>query len=95
MTETASTGKLDRRTTKVITMNDVVRAEVVPVTGAQRVRLTIVAVLCVLYLLNLSGGWIEVPDCLPVVGNLDEVAVTVVLMRCLERLGIRVLPEQA
>ena len=47
----------------------------------------VVALLCVLYLLNLSGGWIEIPDCLPIVGNLDEVAATVALMRCLERLG--------
>lgn len=42
-----------------------------------------------------SRGWLEIPDCLPIVGNLDEVAVTVVLMRCLQRLGIRVLPGQA
>lgn len=74
-------------------MNDVVRIGAGPVTGSQRVRLTIVAVLCVLYLLNLSGGWIEIPDCLPIVGNLDEVAATVVLVRCLERLGIYPMPE--
>ena len=41
-----------------------------------------------------SGGWIEIPDCLPVVGNLDEVAVTPLLLRCLERVGFPVLPRQ-
>jgi hypothetical protein len=65
----------------------VVRIEAVPVTGSQRIRALIVALLCVIFLLNLSGGWLEVPDFLPIVGNLDEVAVTVVLMRCLGRLG--------
>lgn len=62
--------------------------------ASQRTRALVVALLCVLYLLNLSGGLIEIPDCLPIIGNLDEVAATVVLMRCLERLGIRVLPTQ-
>lgn len=75
-------------------MNNLIRVEPQPIPGAQRARLGIVAVLCVLYLLNLSGRWIEIPDCLPVVRNLDEVAATVLLMRCLERLGIRELPAQ-
>ncbi|MBN2450379.1 MAG: DUF1232 domain-containing protein [Lentisphaeria bacterium] len=52
-----------------------------------KVWASIVAVLCVLYLLNLTGGWIEIPDALPVVGNLDEVVVTVLLLKCLARLG--------
>ena len=45
------------------------------------------ALLCVLFLLNPSGGWLEIPDCLPIIGNLDEVAATVVLLRCLGRMG--------
>jgi len=64
-------------------MNNLIRAEPQPIPGAQRARLAVVAVLCVLYLPNLSGGWIEIPDCLPVVGNLDEVAATALLMRSL------------
>lgn len=74
-------------------MNNLIGAKPRPLTGAQRVRPIVVTLLCVLYLLNLSGGWIEIPDCLPVVGNLDEVAATVVLMRCLERLGIGATPR--
>jgi hypothetical protein len=73
-------------------MDNVTRAEPEPVGGAQRVRLIVVALLCVLYLLNLTGGWIEIPDCLPIVGNLDEVAATVVLMRCLGKMGFEVMP---
>jgi len=52
-----------------------------------------VALLCIVDLLNLTGGWIEIADSLPVVGNVDEVAAAVLLMRCLDRLGIHVLPE--
>ncbi len=58
-------------------MHNVVRIEPTPVAGSQRVRALVVALLCVLFLLNLTGGWLEIPDCLPVVGNLDEVAATV------------------
>jgi hypothetical protein len=68
-------------------MDSVVRAEVVPVTGSQRAKALLGALLCVIFLLNLSGGWIEIPDCLPVVGNLDEVVASAVLFACLRRLG--------
>ena len=68
-------------------MDNVVTIESAPVSRAGRLKALLVALLCVVFLLNLSGGWIEVPDCLPVVGNLDEVAATAVLMRCLERMG--------
>ena len=60
---------------------------------AGRFRALLVALLCVVFLLYLSGGWLEIPDCLPIIGNLDEVAVTVVLMRCLGRLGFSVMPR--
>ena len=73
-------------------MDAAVTTEPRPVTGTERAKALAVALLCVLFLLNLTGGWIEIPDCLPVVGNLDEVAVTVVLMRCLGRMGFEVLP---
>lgn len=53
-----------------------------PVTGRP-----IVALLCVIFLPNLSGGWLGIPDFLPIIGNLDEVTVTVVLLRSLRRLG--------
>ena len=69
-------------------MDTLIRIEPEAPSGGQRVRLALVALLSALYLLNLTGGLVEIPDFLPVVGNLDEVAVTVVLMRCLERLGV-------
>lgn len=75
-------------------MDNLVRIEPEAPSGGQRVRLTLVALLSALYLLNLTGGLIEIPDFLPVVGNLDEVAATVVLARCLERLGVSVMPTR-
>lgn len=43
----------------------------------------------VLYLLNLSAGFVELPDNLPLVGNLDEVFFSGVLFASLAKLGIR------
>lgn len=43
----------------------------------------------VLYLSNLSMGIIEIPDNLPLIGNLDEVFFSGVLFASLARLGIR------
>jgi hypothetical protein len=37
-------------------MDNVVRVEAAPVTGSQRAKALVVALLCVLYLLNLSSG---------------------------------------
>jgi len=46
-----------------------------------------------LYLLNLSFGIVfEVPDVLPVVGNLDEVTVSAFFFGCLSYLGINLVP---
>jgi hypothetical protein len=46
-----------------------------------------------LYLLNLSCGMVfEVPDFLPVVGNLDEVTVSAFFFGCLSYLGINLIP---
>ena len=64
-------------------MDSPTRMEPTTERGSGKVRAVLVAMLCVLYLPSLSGGWIEIPDCLPVIGNLDEVAVTVALARCL------------
>lgn len=44
------------------------------------------------YLLNLSMGILEIPDNLPLVGNLDEVAVSAFFFGCLSYLGIDLVP---
>ena len=45
-----------------------------------------------LYLLNLSMGILEIPDNLPLVGNLDEVAISALFFGCLSYLGIDLVP---
>jgi hypothetical protein len=42
-----------------------------------------------LYLLNLSGGFIEIPDNLPMIGNIDEALATAILISCLSVFGVR------
>ncbi|MCA8979260.1 MAG: DUF1232 domain-containing protein [Planctomycetes bacterium] len=38
-------------------------------------------------------GWIEIlPDNLPIVGNLDEVGITGLLLYCLRVLGVELIP---
>ena len=45
--------------------------------------------LSLLYILNPGAGFVEfIPDNLPVIGNLDEAAATVVLLNCLAYLGL-------
>jgi len=47
-----------------------------------------------LYLVNPGMGWIElIPDNLPIVGNLDEVGITGLLVYCLRVLGLEVIPS--
>ena len=42
-----------------------------------------------IYLLNPDAGWIEfIPDFIPGVGNLDEAAAVLILLRCLSHFGI-------
>jgi uncharacterized membrane protein YkvA (DUF1232 family) len=54
--------------------------------------LIIAALLCVVYLVNPGAGLIEIiPDNLPFVGNLDEVSVTLLLLKILKELGIDIL----
>lgn len=46
------------------------------------------------YLANLGAGvFLEIPDILPGIGNLDEVFFTTVLLASLAKLGIPVLPN--
>ena len=40
----------------------------------------IVAILCVIYMLNLTFGFDLIPDNLPVVGNLDEGLIMILLL---------------
>lgn len=48
-------------------------------------------VLSTLYLLNPTGGFIElIPDNFPVIGNLDEAAATAMLISCLAYFGVDV-----
>ncbi|NUM52810.1 MAG: DUF1232 domain-containing protein [Candidatus Hydrogenedentes bacterium] len=44
------------------------------------------------YLLNFTVGVFELPDALPIVGNLDEAAAAALLFSSLRYLGIDILP---
>ena len=44
------------------------------------------------YLLNFSFGVLELPDNLPIVGNVDESAATYIFISCLSYLGIDIVP---
>ena len=46
-----------------------------------------------LFLSNLTFGIIEIPDNLPLVGNIDEVLASAILFSCLSYLGINVVPS--
>jgi hypothetical protein len=51
-------------------------------------------IVSIVYLSNLSMGvFPEIPDVIPLVGNLDEVFFTGVLITSLQKLGIHVLPQ--
>jgi len=57
--------------------------------AAKKLSALVGAVLSGVYLMNLGAGVIELgPDNAPMVGNLDEVIATIVLLRCLTSLGI-------
>ncbi len=49
-------------------------------------------VVSIIWLLNFTMGVFELPDALPIVGNLDEAAAAAVLFSCLRYLGFDVLP---
>ena len=57
--------------------------------GLQKLLAALGVVVSVVYLLNFSFGVLEVPDYLPIVGHVDEVAACAVLFSCLGYLGIR------
>lgn len=42
--------------------------------------------LCVIYILNPTAGLIEIPDNLPIVGNLDEAGVTALMIKLINDL---------
>lgn len=46
-----------------------------------------------LFLANLTFGVVEIPDNLPLVGNIDEVFATAVLVSALSRFGIHLAPN--
>lgn len=51
----------------------------------------VLGIFSVLYLLNFGAGFIEfIPDNIPIIGNLDEVAATILLLRCLSYFGLNV-----
>lgn len=47
-----------------------------------------------LFLSNMTFGFVEIPDNLPFVGNLDEVLASAILFSCLSYLGINVVPTR-
>ena len=49
----------------------------------------IVALLCVVYMLNPTAGFLEfIPDNLPIIGNVDEGLIMILLLGCLKYLGL-------
>lgn len=40
----------------------------------------IAAVISTIWMLNPTGGWIEIPDALPIIGNLDEATMMALLL---------------
>ena len=50
-------------------------------------------ILSVIYLANLTAGFVELPDNLPIIGNLDEVFFSGLLIASLHKLGIRIVPN--
>ena len=57
--------------------------------GFKQLMAKVFGVICGAYLANfgLGVGW-EIPDNLPVVGNIDEILVSLILFKCMETLGI-------
>lgn len=65
-----------------------------PRSGCAGIGLAVVgAVLSLLFLANLTFGIVEIPDNLPIIGNIDEVVVSGILFACLSRLGINPIPN--
>ena len=61
--------------------------------GSQKAFSLVGALVCILYLINPTAGFIElIPDNIPGFGNLDEATVTALLLFFLGNLGINLLP---
>jgi hypothetical protein len=61
---------------------------------AERGAAIVGIIVAILYLSNIGFGLVELlPDNLPVVGNLDEAFFTLMLVTCLRKLGIDLLPH--
>jgi uncharacterized membrane protein YkvA (DUF1232 family) len=53
------------------------------------ILVAILGLLSLIYIINPTAGFIEfIPDNLPIIGNLDEVAATALLLSCLSYFGI-------
>lgn len=60
------------------------------------VLVVFIGVLATLYLVNPTAGLLEfLPDNLPIVGNLDEVGATAILISCFAYFGIDIKPFQS
>ena len=58
-------------------------------TPAKTLGAIVLGGLSLVYLLNPTAGFLElIPDNIPVIGNLDEVAATVLLLNCLAYFGL-------
>ena len=58
-------------------------------TGPSKLVYIVIAILCVIYIINPTAGFIEfLPDNLPIIGNLDEATATTGLLYALSGLGL-------
>src|SRR5690349_10039996 len=63
--------------------------EVMPQPFAKKAFVLVLTVLSALYIINPTAGFFElIPDNFPIIGNLDEVAATLLLLRCLAYFGV-------
>ncbi len=52
------------------------------------IGMVMAGIICVIYLLNPDAGVLElIPDNIPIIGNLDEVAATILLLKVIKYLG--------
>jgi hypothetical protein len=51
---------------------------------------TIGLIISIFWLLNLGCGVVEIPDCLPIIGHLDEVFFTIIFLASLSAFGIEI-----
>lgn len=59
---------------------------------SSRTMAIVALIISALYLLNLSAGVIEIPDNLPVIGNIDEFIFANIFIGSLARLGVDLRP---